>query len=271
MPAATVFTDNSLTGRASARDGAVRTGSLSARAATPVVGGMTPERRLQMLGRQALGRGDRDMVTKLALNEQGQQQRGIDRAFSAEQAGEQRNFARERDAVNFDQSMQMRGLDQAFAEKRDATNFNQSLTLEGLRTSEQAMRDERERAQRAQEQQNNSIDAPFTLTDPSGQFMIPGVKTKGGEFKPMGGAYPLPKPGFTPEQIRGMQTDAEKRGYDLVQLPSGEWRLEKKAAPAVPGYETTTTDAEGNTTRSVRKPIGGAGSAGSRTSGLSIF
>ncbi len=178
-------------------------------------------------------------------------------------------FSREMNDVNFNQSMQMRGLYQAFMAERDAQQQGQQLEGEQRQNARRDAEWQRGREAELADRAGQSIDSAFTMTSPNGQFFVPMVKDKGGNARPMGGAFPMPKP---PEQIQGMQQDAEKRGYDLIQMPSGEWKLNKRDGQASGGWETTTTDAEGNTTRSVRKPIGGAGAAaGSRTSGLSIF
>lgn len=220
-----------------------------------------PVRRLEIAERQAVSRGDYRAAAGMAANRAGLAEQGLDRAFRADQADLNREFAREQDQANFNQAQQLRTMDQAWAldaEKRQ----NERRDTEWQRSRDAEMQD----------RQLQGIDSAFTMTSPDGQFMIPGVKTRGGDFKPMGGAYPVPKPGATPEEIQAMQQNAEKKGYDLMQMPNGEWKLNKRDTPPPAGWETTTTDAEGNTTRSTRKPLGGAGAAaGSRTSGLGIF
>lgn len=256
------FDGGTLTSRA---PGGEMTGPLSSRK-RQIGGGMTPERRLKQMQRRALTRGDDATVTSIAQAQAGMEQRGIDRAFQEQQRGVDRNFARERDAVNFEQGKTMWGMDRAFQGEAEARRRQDALDAEERRNQRGDSEWNRSRAAELEDRANSAIDAPFTMTDPSGQFMIPGVKTKGGDFKPMGGAYPMPKPGATPQQVRSQQADAEKRGYDLIQLPTGEWRLEKKATPRREdaGRETETYDADGTLTGRTRtRPLGSGDSSGS--------
>jgi len=268
-PIDAAFTDNSLSGRASSRDGAVRTGSLSERGATPVgSGGMTPERRMKMLARRAWTRGDDSAVAGLTQASFGMEQRGIDRAFQAGQQGEQRDFMRERDATNHAQGMQMWNLDRSFQLDAEGRRNQAALDAEQRRNTRSDQEWTRNRDAELEDRKNSAIDAPFTMTDPSGKFVIPGVKTRGGDFKPMGGAYPVKEAnaGPTPAEVNQMRQDADTRGYDMVQLPSGEWKLQRKLQPSDQGSETTVYDADGKPTqRTVRTPRGG--SAGSKGTG----
>lgn len=264
-PIDAAFTDNSLSGRASARDGAVRTGSLSERGATPVGSGrMTPERRLKMLSRRAWTRGDDSAVAGLTQAASSIEQRGIDRAFQAGQQGAQQNFMRERDATNFQQGMQMWNLDRSFQLDAEGRRNQAALDAEGRRNQRGDAEWTRSRDAELEDRKNSAIDAPFTMMDPSGKFVIPGVKTRGGDFKPMGGAYPVKEAnaGPTPAEVNQMRQDADTRGYDMVQLPSGEWKLQRKLQPADGGSETTVYDADGKATqRTVRTPKGGSTSS----------
>jgi hypothetical protein len=220
-----------------------------------------PVRRLEIAERQAVSRGDYRAAAGMAANRAGLAEQGLDRAFRADQAAQSRDFAQQQDKTAFAQAQQLRSMDQAW-----------SLDAENRQNARRDTEWQRNRDAEMQDRQNQGIDSAFTMTSPDGQFFVPMVKDKGGNARPMGGAFPMPKPGATPEQIQSMQQDAEKRGYDLMQMPSGEWKLNKRDTPPPSGWETTTTDAEGNTTRSTRKPLGGAGAAaGSRTSGLDIF
>jgi hypothetical protein len=144
--------------------------------------GMTPERRMEMLNRRAYTQGDTKtlMQTTGALLNIAQQQQGM-------------NYGRERDATNFQQGLQMYGMqqqdqqarDQAqrgfqFEEwqrqqeamrQRDETNFNQSLMLQGLATGEQAMRDERARQQ--QEMDRNRVPATGSIPVTGTNYVMP--------------------------------------------------------------------------------------------------
>lgn len=152
-------------------------------------------------------------------------------------------------------SREMRGLDQAFMTERDAQQQSQQLEGEQRQNERRDAEWQRGRDAELADRAGQSIDSAFTMTSPDGQFFVPMVKDKGGNARPMGGAFPMPKPGASPEQIQAMQQDAEKRGYDLIQMPSGEWKLNKREGQASGGWETTTTDAEGNVSTSRRVPF----------------
>lgn len=163
---------NSLSARASDSDGAVRSGPLSTRGATPVGRSMreAPERRLETAARRG------DLRATQALVGMKQQQQGMD-------------FARERDATNFDQQREMFGLqqqsqqardeqqrqerfgmfsaEQAAREAQEAQRWNQQLTIFGMEQGNEAMRAERERAQRDEERNRrpNVGTTPIAGTD----------------------------------------------------------------------------------------------------------
>ncbi len=148
-----------------ATDGAVRSGPLSTRGATPVGRPMTPERRLETAARRMWTRGDETGAAKMhtilaQVNLQREQQ----------QSGQ--TFAREQDAVNYAQQQEMFGMhqgamdarqeqerqdrfqmwtvDKAAQEARDKQQFENQLQIFGLNQGADAMRFDRD--QKAQEQ-----------------------------------------------------------------------------------------------------------------------
>lgn len=177
---------NSLLARASARDGAVRTGSLSERGAVPVGKRMTPQRRLEMFARRAWTRGDERTSTALAQNQaQMDQQRQQQQSYQ--------DFGREQNAVNFQQGLfmndvQQRGQaardaqqrqehfenwqrDQAAQAARDAQQFQNQMTLHGLGVGERAMEAERERKQ--QEAERGRVPFVGTIPVPGTDYVMP--------------------------------------------------------------------------------------------------
>lgn len=248
--------------------------------------GMTPERRMEMLNRRAYTQGDTKtlMQTTGALLNIAQQQQGM-------------NYGRERDATNFQQGLQMYGMqqqDQAARDQaqrgyqledwqrqqdamnqRDATNFNQTLTLEGLRTSEQAMRDERARLEREQER----VTGFEMLPGPNG-MMLPGLRTQGGDFKQIGGGPLMPPAPAPTYEMRQDATGAYRQFYDGKPLPgeptySGQVqpgsyvRQATQGQPAPMQYtpnlpqpvERVTIGPDGQETRTLTRPQGSAPAA----------
>jgi hypothetical protein len=198
--------------------------------------GMTPLRRMEMLARRAYTRGDDRGLAAATMPLLGiaQQQQGMD-------------FSRERDATNFQQGLQMYGMQQQDQQardqaqrgfqmedwqrqqeamrQRDQTNFNQSLMLQGLATGEQAMRDERARQQQEQQRVTG-----FEMLPGPGGMMLPGLRTQGGDFKQIGGGPimpPKPAPTF---EMRRDATGAYRQFYDGKPLP-GEPSYSGQVAP----------------------------------------
>lgn len=244
-----------LSGRGTA---GLQTGSLSMRGATPVGrSANNPQRIAEQMRR----RGD-----PRAIMQMGMQQQGMD--FARERDANNFQQQQQRDATNHAQGMQMWNLDRSFQLDAEGRRNQAALDAEGRRNQRGDAEWTRSRDAELEDRKNSAIDAPFTMTDPSGKFVIPGVKTRGGDFKPMGGAYPVKEAnaGPTPAEVNQMRQDADTRGYDMVQLPSGEWKLQRKLQPSDQGSETTVYDADGKPTqRTVRTPRGG--SAGSKGTG----
>lgn len=141
---------------------------------------------INRIAEQQRRRGDPRAIMQLGMMEKNQQ------------------FVDAQNDKNFQQGMQMFGMNQQAQAARDQQSELQRQSMEearrqwelqmyGLKTGEQAMRDERERAQQEAERQAAAAAGLETITDPSGRFTLPGIRTKGGEFRPMGGAYPTPQ------------------------------------------------------------------------------
>lgn len=122
----------------------------------------------------------------------------------------QQNFYRERDAQNFAQQQQMAAQgwqqqQQMEAERqkqqaaRDAAQWQQQMTIYGINQGAQAMETERKRLQDEADRRNQAVNGFEVMTDPSGRFTLPGVRTQGGDFRPMGGAYPVPQTAPSPQ------------------------------------------------------------------------
>jgi hypothetical protein len=243
------WSQGGLSARASARDGIVRTGSLADRggSGTPrldAVGGrigsrgMTPLRRMEMLARRAYTRGDdRGLAAAtMPLLGMAQQQQGMD-------------FSRERGATNFQQGLQMYGMQQQDQQardqaqrgfqmedwqrqqealrQRDQTSFSQSLMLQGLATGEQAMRDERARQQQEQQRVTG-----FEMLLGRGGIMLPGLRTQGGDFKQIGGGPIMPEQPL-PAGLVPMQAARDGVQYGMPQ-PA------KPTAPIVKEFKSAT-------------------------------
>lgn len=238
--------------RASAADGAVRTGRLSDRGAVPKGRPMDAGRRLDMLRRRAWTRGDEKTVLDITQQQAGFDQRGIDRAFSAEQSQQNRDFSTQRDQRNFEQSKELRGLDQAFMENRDATRRQDALDAEHRGNARRDMEWNRGREAEAADRANQGIDSAFMMTMPDGSGAVPMVRDKSGNARMSGGFMPSrpvttpPTPGEIAKHIsenmaKGIiaSYDAKKGAYDYAPLKPG--------TPQSTGSETTTFefDADG--------------------------
>jgi hypothetical protein len=244
--------------------------SLANRAVRPVGRSMrdAPERRLETAARRGNLRAAQALV--------GLKQQGLAQQDQAAQREMERQFQLQRDAQNFQQAQTLQTAADARAQQQAAQRWQQDLTLQGLRTGEQAMRDERERQQREAEQQAAAAAGLETMTDPEGRFMIPGIRTQGGQFRPMGGAYPTPAPAPPPTfEMRRDATGAFRQFYDGQPIageptysgqvvPGSYVRRETQGQPAPIQYtpnlpqptERVTVDAEGNQTRTYTQPRG---------------
>jgi hypothetical protein len=198
-------------------------------------------------------RGDPRAILQLGLQRMGQE------------------FARERDAVNFAQSMQMRGLDRAFMQGRDAQQRQDALDAEGRQNARRDAEWQRNRDAELQDRATQGIDSAFTMTSPDGKYVAAGVKTKGGEFKPfMVQPVPAAKETMTSEDIVKQIQGLKERGIEASYGPGG-FSYQPHRPPAS-GWETSNEyDQDGRVKKSTRKPIGADSVAGSRTSGLGLF
>lgn len=225
------FGANSLTNRASANDGAVRTGPISSRKAVPVGGGgRSATDKLGMLARRAWTRQDEKGYTDLIQAQAGLEQRGIDRAFSADQNAQKRDFARERDAVNFDQSIQMRGVDQDFIMGRDEQRRQDALDAEQRGNARSDFEWNRGRDAELQDQRNRGIDKFYYEPTPDGTSALPMVVDKGGNKRHVGGGprdlRPQPQPP-SPEQHAKTISGYLMKGIQATWDPKiGDYRLD---------------------------------------------
>jgi hypothetical protein len=255
--------------------------SLANRAVRPVGRSMreAPERRLETAAR----RGDQRATQALVA----MKQQGLAQQFSGNLQQQQQDFQMQRDAQNFQQAQTLQTAADARAQKQADQRWQQELTLQGLHTGEQAMRDERDRVQREAEQQAAAAAGLETMTDPEGRFMIPGIRTQGGQFRPMGGAFPTPQPAPPPqvEMQRIPGTDqyvpiydgrplAGQPTYTGGMVPGSLVRRSTQGQPVPMQFQPTTpqptekvTVSEGDVTRTFTQPRGqtpaaGAGAAG---------
>jgi hypothetical protein len=267
--------DRSLTRNPNGRMGAPQLDAMGERIGSR---GMTPLRRMEMLARRAYTRGDDRGLAAATMPLLGiaQQQQGMD-------------FSRERDATNFQQGLQMYGMQQQDQQardqaqrgfqmedwqrqqeamrQRDQTNFNQSLMLQGLATGEQAMRDERARQQQEQQRVTG-----FEMLPGPGGMMLPGLRTQGGDFKQIGGGPIMPpKPAPTYKMIQdatgayrqfyGDEPVPNEPAYDRQVAPGSYVRQATQGQPApmqytprLPQPTERVTESPAGTTRTYTQP-----------------
>ena len=212
----------------------------------------------------------------------------------------QQQFYNTQNDKNFDQSKQMFGMQQQAMDARDQTQRgwqqqdwqrNQTeaqrmedarrqweMTQYGIKLGDQAMEQERQRQQAELDRRNNSFAAPMTMNDPNGKFMIPGYQTKGGDFRPAGGAYPVTPqaPGF---EMKQDATGAFRQfyggkplgsvTYQGAPVPGSFVRRSTEGQPTPMQYtpimppptERVTEGADGGVSRTYTQPRGAAPSA----------
>lgn len=224
-----------------------------------------PGRTAERLGRLARSTGNLEMQMGLMQRADGLGQRGIDRAFSADQAALNRDFTMRRDATNFAQSKEMRGLDQAFSADQAEKGRLHDVGMYGLAAGERAMTHDRASAEAELERERGGIDRVFMMPTEDGTGAVPVVQDKGGRARVAGGFYPTREQGqeLTPEQIAEHISQNMSRGISAVHGPSGWTYTPLRPQTEDGGSETTTLmpDAEGNmqpTQVQKRVPLGGA-------------
>lgn len=230
-----------------------------------------PNRTAERMGRLARQSGNLQMQIGLMQRADGLEQRGIDRAFSADQAGLQRAFTLQRDQAGFAQAKEMRGIDQAFSTEQAEKGRQHDLGMYGLQAGERAMAAERGRVEAERERELGGIDSVFMLPTGDGSGAVPMVKDKAGRARMAGGFMPTTKTVAppTPEQSSKIISDAAMRGMTAA-WDGKQWKYSylrpQKAADQ--GSDTTTFDADGTVFQRVeRRPVGGAGpdAAGSKS------
>ena len=260
------FGANSLTNRASASDGAVRTGPISSRKAVPVGGGgRSATDKLGMLARRAWTRQDEKGYTDLIQAQAGLEQRGIDRAFSADQADRQRGFYDAQNDKNFAQSKEMRGIDAAYRESDYQRNKQDALDAEVRGNARSDLEWNRNRGAQLEDERNRGIDAPFEMQFSDGS-KLPMVRDKGGNLHQTGGGMIRPPgvPPPKPNDIWAHMQEAGKAGFDASwHGPEKGFSYAPRAAqkPQDGGSESTVEeqDANGNwapRTRTTTKRLG---------------
>ena len=239
------FGANSLTNRASANDGAVRTGPISSRKAVPVGGGgRSATDKLGMLARRAWTRQDEKGYTDLIQAQAGLEQRGIDRAFQADQSATQRQVWNARDERNFEQQQQLHGIDRAYQESVYQRGKQDALDAEGRRNEREDQNWQRNRDAELQDRAAGGIDKFYYEPTPDGTSALPMVVDKGGNKRLVGGGprdlRPQPQPP-SPEQHAKTISGYLMKGIQATWDPKiGDYRLDplRPDKPQSDGTET---------------------------------
>jgi hypothetical protein len=143
------------------------------------------------------------------------------------------NFARERDAVNFQQALAMNALHNQTQAQRDAqqrqyqtqdqaARQHQELMFYGLNQGAQAMEAERRRKQEEMDRQARGVTGVEMMPAPGGGF-VPVVKHADGTTSLAGGYMPAPKPPQPAPSVQMMQlpgTNTFVPMYDNKPLPN---------------------------------------------------